>query len=470
MLGLILGGIAAVAGLFGAAKAVEAKSTNDDAKRIISNAKERHESTKNDLDNIQQETSDTLIKLGETKIETWDNHLQYFVSTINRVKPVESKGEVYLDKDLTRIVNQEEFKEISILSLQAAASLKDGEKALGGGSLVAIGAGGIMATVGSSAALTGLGGITAANATIAWLGGGSLLAGGMAGAALLGGLVLAPAFAIFGGLSASKAKENYADALNFESKVDVEIEKMRLAISRLRALRDFANQLSMHIFKLREELNDSVNRVNVEIDRCHKEKIAHIYEISDLLKISNMKKSIHKFQNTFFKKIMKFILSLIGKKKKDLTFDDIISDIEIIDENGMLNENQIKIAIKERLKFDYVDNSSKERLVEYLKNLKIKENIIFHKVVEDLRQAEKISLNYLHRFVFFDLEKLKQNPLVEEVQLIRYSDLDEITRKNIHVSFSLAQLLKKILEEPLLKEDGAINNEHTAYETLKIEG
>ena len=91
MLGLILGGIAAVAGLFGAAKAVEAKSTNDDAKRIISNAKERHESTKNDLDNIQQETSDTLIKLGETKIETWDNHLQYFVSTINRVKPVVSK-------------------------------------------------------------------------------------------------------------------------------------------------------------------------------------------------------------------------------------------------------------------------------------------------------------------------------------------------------------------------------------------
>ena len=65
---------------------------------------------------------------------------------------------------------------------------------------------------------------------------------------------------------------------------------------------------------------------------------------------------------------------------------------------------------------------------------------------------------------------MKQNPIVDEVQFVRYSDLDEVTRKNIHISFSLAQLLKKILEEPLLKEDGAINKEHTAYETLKIEG
>jgi hypothetical protein len=88
---------------------------------------------------------------------------------------------------------------------------------------------GLFGTASTGTAIGGLSGAAAHSATLAWLGGGSLATGGggMAlGSLVLGGIALGPALLVGGFILGSKGEKALTKAVEYQAKVDVEIEKI----------------------------------------------------------------------------------------------------------------------------------------------------------------------------------------------------------------------------------------------------
>lgn len=112
---------------------------------------------------------------------------------------------------------------------------------------------GLLGTASTGAGIIGLSGAAATNATLAWLGGGALAAGGggmAAGAAVLGGITVAPALLIIGFSLASKGEKALTQSVEFEKNVNKEIAKMKItreflsgAITRMNELDELLTEL-----------------------------------------------------------------------------------------------------------------------------------------------------------------------------------------------------------------------------------
>lgn len=232
----LIAGVAALTGLYGAKKHIDASDNNDAAKWLINDSREKYEETHSVLEERHNKLQKSLKKLGNTKIDIQLKQIRKFTSLYSRFKHVAFAGDVHLDsfgktKDFNERVKE---MEVSSMNLQEVMLNTGGSLAAGAvAGIAAYGGVGLFGAASTGTAIAGLSGAAATNATLAWLGGGSLAAGGLGiagGTAVLGGIVLAPVLAVSGLLSAAKSEENLAKARAQAAKVKKTIEQMKTII------------------------------------------------------------------------------------------------------------------------------------------------------------------------------------------------------------------------------------------------
>ncbi|WP_395490990.1 hypothetical protein ACG1VR_11585 [Cedecea davisae] len=239
---IIVGAIAAAAGIYGIAKGVSGAKDHSDAKDLNESAQNMVDSTSAEIDLSRKATNDIIEDYGQRKLRAFNGVINEFIVTFSSLKNVELTSSAELDK-----LNAGDFTTTTLAGLrQDYQMLKDAGLGLGAGmgsgAALAFGAYNgtmLLATASTGTAISSLSGVAATNATLAWLGGGSLATGGfgMAGGMMvLGGIIAGPALAIFGHILGSKGEEALNNArTNMEQAQTIRAEGL-LMVSKLQAI------------------------------------------------------------------------------------------------------------------------------------------------------------------------------------------------------------------------------------------
>ncbi len=228
----ILAGVAIAAGAYGVKKGVDAKSDFDAAESMNQKAKRICREAENKLNEVREQAQQQMNRLGELKLELYQNTLTPFVNTYQKIKDID-----FNDRDIFRksTLTRESMKELCTTTLQVTDVLQAGVAAIGSGGLAglaAFGGVGLLATASTGTGIAALSGVAATNATLAWLGGGSLAAGGFGmagGMAVLGGIVAGPVLAIGGMILAGKAEEARANAAKNIDQAEINAQQIAAA-------------------------------------------------------------------------------------------------------------------------------------------------------------------------------------------------------------------------------------------------
>ncbi|GHV58273.1 hypothetical protein FACS189460_5790 [Deltaproteobacteria bacterium] len=259
---LILGISSIAAVLTGGKKALDAKRDFAQADDYNSRARNIYGEATDRLDEARKSTNRTLEQLGRRKAETYETGFMPFVDCASKIKNLDF-DEAVSDK-VSIPCSEAEFIEFKELALQVSSILAGGAAALGGGALAgfgALGGVGFLATASTGTAIASLSGVAATNATLAWFGGGSLAAGGLGmsvGAAVVGGVFVAPIIAVGGMLLASKAKEAHSEAYSNLKKAEVAAESLRTACVAAKAIWKRAKEIYGIISQLQPLFGNSV--------------------------------------------------------------------------------------------------------------------------------------------------------------------------------------------------------------------
>ena len=198
MLSLMLLGGAALAGVFGVKKGLDAKSHFDRAEVLNRQAREIHDSAKKSLTDTQHAAQEALANLGRIKFALYKSSLIPFIDVFTRIKDINFQdGKVFADMSLE--VTQSDMLSVQEASLKMQEIVTTGIGSLGVGGLVGLAVHGGMGLLGATSTGAAIGTIAAGNATLAGLGGGVLAAGGcgMAGG-MAGGMGGAAAAGVAG--------------------------------------------------------------------------------------------------------------------------------------------------------------------------------------------------------------------------------------------------------------------------------
>ena len=237
---LILIGAAAITGLFGVKKGVDAKRDFDQAEVDNERAKDIYDRANRKLNRARKRTQARLEALGKRKQAIYEDGLIPFVEAFDRIKHVELNRAEESAVELPDIAT--DMLELRQITAKMAELVGGGSGALGAGALTGLAVYGSVGLVGSAStgmAISTLSGAAATNATLAWLGGGSLAAGGLGmtgGMAVLGGIVAAPVLLVGGLLLASKAEEAKENARSNLRKAEAAAEAMETAKVAARAI------------------------------------------------------------------------------------------------------------------------------------------------------------------------------------------------------------------------------------------
>lgn len=274
----ILAGAAIASAGFGVKKGFDAKEDMDDAKDYNTRAESMVKKFSSRFESQKKKTSNSLDNYGNSKkagLNTIDSFRALFVVTDNaeaemaiRINLKENKRIVITEKEEIEILKSIGVIDKS-LSIDIAKNkietdnvemetISEGLKSIATGSLAGVAAGGgaylgvgTLATASTGTAISGLSGAAATNATLAWLGGGSLATGGFGiagGTAVLGGLVAGPFLAIGGAVFAYKAAEAKDQAYSQYKKVQGEIKKGEVVVSKLHAIQSHTDECNS-VFK-----------------------------------------------------------------------------------------------------------------------------------------------------------------------------------------------------------------------------
>ena len=294
----ILGAAAIAAAGAGIKKGFDANSKNNDAKEIVEDAEERFKDAKERLEEERKRLNSELSEFAKFKLSVFMTEINTLVSLVKKCKDASSSFDSE-DLNFTKEEIAQLEKNVSD-SLEISSGLGKG---VASGTLIAAGAyGGVgmLATASTGTAISSLSGVAATNATLAYLGGGSLAAGGggMAlGTAVLGGMVAGPLVAVAGFVMDSKAEKNLTEAYEYESEIDIRIEKIDSSIEEYRFIYQYIDELMLVINKLKNsfnEVNNSLNSVSLGmkvkrffgLDKvCNKKEFGQLLAIGKNLKI-----------------------------------------------------------------------------------------------------------------------------------------------------------------------------------------
>lgn len=211
-------GIAAITGATGIGSLTKAGFDQHKARKLNANSDERLEDAALRLDTLRTQCGSALEALGQEKLFVLEHSIKDFLDAFTQIKNVdftESEGLLELKK---LHIDQKEFEELVELEHFGGSLLAGGVSGAAGGALTAFGAysaAATFATASTGTAISTLSGAAASNATLAFFGGGSLASGGLGvagGTAVLGGLVAGPALLVMGLITGAKAGKNLETA------------------------------------------------------------------------------------------------------------------------------------------------------------------------------------------------------------------------------------------------------------------
>ncbi|AWY42685.1 hypothetical protein DKY63_23360 [Pseudomonas putida] len=269
---LIIGAVAAAAGLYGAAKGISGAIDHSDAKDLNNDARTMVDTANRKIEDQRKATNTTLEDYGQRKLRAFTGVIADFIVTFERLQNCELSQSPELDK-----LNAGDFSGKTLGGLrQDYQALKDAGLGLGagmgGGAALAFGAYNgtmLLATASTGTAISSLGGVAATNATLAWLGGGSLAAGGygMAGGMMvLGGIVAGPALAIFGHVLGNKGEEALNNARSNMEQARTIRDQSELMVGKLRAIEQVTALANTTFSKISSQLRRAVSELKTVLE------------------------------------------------------------------------------------------------------------------------------------------------------------------------------------------------------------
>lgn len=230
---LVVAGIAA--GVIGAGGHLSAKETNERAQRRSEAAQELYNSAKKSLEQAQNRTEQTLLKLGYEKKNILDSSMHQFLSAYDKIKHVQVTESVGINEISKFTIDQQGALELREMINIYSSSVQSGATGAAAGAIVALAASGSLSFVTSGLAAAGsvlmLGEVGAA--------------AGIAGSALSVGAAMTPLAAVaapvilFTGISASlKADENLEKANTMYAEAEAASEKMKISETLCGAISD----------------------------------------------------------------------------------------------------------------------------------------------------------------------------------------------------------------------------------------
>jgi hypothetical protein len=312
---IILGAVALFSAGAGIKKGFDAKNKNNKAKKIVKKAQFRFKKAEEKLTNEGEILNQNLEDFAEFKLLVFTTQIKNLVDLLKQCKERVSSN---LNHEQTNLTPEEitQLENTVSNSLEITSGIGKG---LQSGALTAFGAYGsigMLASASTGTAISTLGGAAATNATLAWLGGGSLAAGGggMAlGTAVLGGIAAGPLIAVAGFVMDSKAEKNLTEAYEYESEIDINIEKMELSIEGFNAISSGINELYDNINNLAARFDNTFNNI---------ENVGFIEKIKRLFGFSKICEHQEIDQLIILGKSLKYAL-----------------DISLLDEEGNKNKN-----------------------------------------------------------------------------------------------------------------------------------
>lgn len=229
---LIIGGIAAVAGIAGVGSGIHGGVKMKEANDTMNAAKRKQENAVHKFEKRNTETTDLMDSLGKQELEILNSFEQFS----NLIEKIQGRPDFKAyDKEGINLpeYEAEELKKVSagagvlLGGIGGAAAGTAGGFAAAGVTTSAVMA---LGTASTGTAISTLSGVAATNATLAALGGGSLAAGG--GGMALGSMVLGGAtlgvgllvggviFNVTGSKLSDKADEAYSQAKRTENEVN----------------------------------------------------------------------------------------------------------------------------------------------------------------------------------------------------------------------------------------------------------
>ncbi len=235
---LIIAGLAAAAGIYGASKHSEANRTNQRAKETQEEAKQIFQEANLKLKKAQENTQKTLLYLGKTKQQVMMTTFSQFCESFRKIKNLEVQSSEGLNELSRFTIDEQEALQMRELADVNANNLSTAAAGAATGTMVALAASGFAPVVGTLA--------SGAGAALAV--GEFTLAGSLAGSAATVGLAATPLAAIagpalmFSGLSASsKAHANLDKAQSTLSEAQAQAEKMETIVVTCNAISQRAN-------------------------------------------------------------------------------------------------------------------------------------------------------------------------------------------------------------------------------------
>lgn len=278
----ILAGVAIAAAGYGVKKGIDTLDADCEADEFIKKAESLKEKAKRKVDNVQSSRNQALVRLGKKKLHvlsyTVSNFLDHF-HQLNRsritIEGINMQDIQHQVSDARNLLNQNQLNANGI----------DKDSALG-----------VIAGCGS----LGISGFT----TGAIMGGG-LAASGLAGMAVLGGLVTGPALAILGAISADEMEKKRDDAKAYLSQVEAAVKKADVVIDNLRSVEKMAELFTRQItkfdalfFSLSQDAIATMKKHHYDTSRYNQEEkdqlcvtVSTLMTLSAFLKVSIMDES-----------------------------------------------------------------------------------------------------------------------------------------------------------------------------------
>ncbi len=251
----ILGGLALAAAGYGFKKSIDASETADEVNEIVKEAEDLKEGAKNRVESAESGYKKALMRLGEKKFHVISHGVSRFVWHFNQLK-----GHQFFVKASDM---QDLHKQLSVaqnFSKQLNASGMSEESAIGG-------------------MFAGYGGLGISSFTTGAMLGGGLTMGGLAGMAVLGGLVAGPALAILGAMSADEMKEKLEKAKAYHSQVEEAVKKADAIIDQFQAIEKMAKSFTRQItkcdalfFSLSQDAIATMKKHNYDTSRYNQEE------------------------------------------------------------------------------------------------------------------------------------------------------------------------------------------------------
>ncbi len=221
----ILAGLALAAAGYGVKKGIDALDADCEADEFIKKAESLKEEATKRLESAQSDCKLDFARFGEKKLRVLSHSVSNFLNHFHRLNRSTITIEGINMQDIQRQVS-----DARNLLNQLNANGIDGDSALG--------------------VIAGCVGLGASSFTTGTMLGGGLAASGLAGMAVIGGLVAGPALAILGAISADEMEKKRDDAKAYYSQVETAVKKADAMIDNLQAVRKMADLFTKQITKL----------------------------------------------------------------------------------------------------------------------------------------------------------------------------------------------------------------------------